>query len=403
MTDTVAAAFSIAGRPIGPGHPVYIIAELSANHGHDEQVAIDLVRAAAAAGADAVKLQTYTPDTITIDSDAPPFRTGSESLWSGSTLYELYKEGTMPWEWQPRLKTLAESLGMDCFASPFDPTAVDFLVAMDVPAFKVASFELVDLPLIRRMASTGTAADHVDRDGHGGRDRRGDRRGARGWGDARSRCSSARAPTRRRPEDVNLRAIDAMATRWGLPVGLSDHTIGTTVPVAAVALGACIVEKHMTLSADDTTLDATFSLDRDAFREMVDAVRVDRAGARWDPHRPDRFRGREPPVPAIAVRRGGHRRRRAAHRAQRPLDPAGRWAAHPPLRGGPGSSGGPPDRARNPVGLRLARRSRGSAGRLAHAVAAQRTLNSGLSGSQWSRSSRSPWSIAARRIGSTSS
>ncbi len=116
---------------------------------------MDLVRAAGAAGADAVKLQTYTPDTITIDSDAPPFRTGSESLWSGSTLYELYQEGTMPWEWQPRLKALAESLGMDCFASPFDATAVDFLVAMDVPAFKVASFELVDLPLIRRMASTG--------------------------------------------------------------------------------------------------------------------------------------------------------------------------------------------------------------------------------------------------------
>ena len=273
MTDTIAAAFAIAGRPIGPGHPVYIIAELSANHGHDEQVAIDLVRAAAAAGADAVKLQTYTPDTITIDSDAPPFRTGSESLWSGSTLYELYREGTMPWEWQPRLKTLAESLGMDCFASPFDATAVDFLVGMDVPAFKVASFELVDLPLIRKMASTGRPlimstgmATEAEIDEAIAAARTG---GATEI--ALLKCTSA-YPSQ--PEDVNLRAIDAMASRWGLPVGLSDHTIGTTVPVAAVALGACIVEKHMTLTAADTTLDATFSLDRDAFREMVDAVRI---------------------------------------------------------------------------------------------------------------------------------
>jgi N-acetylneuraminate synthase len=273
VTDTLAATFSIAGRPIGPGHPVYIIAELSANHGHDEQVATDLVRAAAAGGADAVKLQTYTPDTITIDSDAPPFRTGSESLWSGSTLYELYREGTMPWEWQPRLKTLAESLGMDCFASPFDATAVDFLVGMDVPAFKVASFELVDLPLIRKMASTGRPlimstgmATEAEIDEAIA--------AARAGGAAEIallKCTSA-YPSQ--PEDVNLRAIDAMAARWSLPVGLSDHTIGTTVPVAAVALGACIVEKHMTLSAGDTTLDATFSLDRDAFREMVDAVRV---------------------------------------------------------------------------------------------------------------------------------
>ena len=332
MTDTIAAAFAIAGRPIGPGHPVYIIAVLSANHGPDELVAIDVVRAAAAAGADAVKLQTYTPDTITIDSDAPPFRTGSESLWSGSTLYELYREGTMPWEWQPRLKTLAESLGMDCFASPFDATAVDFLVGMDVPAFKVASFELVDLPLIRKMASTGRPlimstgmATEAEIDEAIAAARTG---GATEI--ALLKCTSA-YPSQ--PEDVNLRAIDAMASRWGLPVGLSDHTIGTTVPVAAVALGACIVEKHMTLSAADTTLD-------------------------------DRFRGREPTVPAFAVRRGGHRSGRATHRTQHSLDPAGRRAAHPTLRGGPGSSRRSTDPARNPVGLRVAGRSGGSADRL---------------------------------------
>src|SRR6476661_10860612 len=149
------AAFSIAGRPIGPGHPVYVIAELSANHGQHEDVAIELVHAARNAGADAVKLQTYTADTITIASDAPSFRAGAGSLWKGTTLYDLYQEAYTPWEWQPRLKALAESLGMDCFSSPFDPTAVDFLMAMDVPAFKVASFELVDLPLVLRMARTG--------------------------------------------------------------------------------------------------------------------------------------------------------------------------------------------------------------------------------------------------------
>src|SRR5262245_60724378 len=149
------AAFSIAGRPIGPGKPVYVIAELSANHRQHEDVAVELVHAAHEAGADAVKLQTYTPDTITIDSDAPSFRAGSGSLWEGTTLHGLYEEAYMPWEWQPRLKALAESLGMDRFSSPFDPPAVDFLQAMDVPAYKVASFELVDIPLIERMARTG--------------------------------------------------------------------------------------------------------------------------------------------------------------------------------------------------------------------------------------------------------
>jgi len=149
------ADFSIAGRPIGAGHPVYVIAELSANHRQHEDVAVQLVHAAHEAGADAVKLQTYTPDTITIASDAESFRAGSGSLWEGTTLHSLYEEAYMPWDWQPRLKTLAESLGMHCFSSPFDPTAVDFLASLDVPAFKVASFELVDLPLIRRMAATG--------------------------------------------------------------------------------------------------------------------------------------------------------------------------------------------------------------------------------------------------------
>lgn len=267
------APFSVNGRTIGPGHPVNVVAELSANHGGDEQVAVRLVHAAREAGADAVKLQTYTADTITIRRDAPAFRPGTGSLWAGMTLYELYQAAATPWEWQPRLKALAESLGMDCFSSPFDPAAVDFLVSMDAPAFKVASFELVDLPLIRRMAetcrplimSTGMATEaEIDEAVTVAR-----AAGAREI--ALLKCTSAYPSP---PEAVNRRAIPAMAARWGLPVGLSDHTVGIVVPVGAVAFGACIVEKHLTLSHDDPTPDAPFSLDVAEFTAMVDAVRV---------------------------------------------------------------------------------------------------------------------------------
>ncbi len=264
--------FSIAGRPIGPGEPVYVIAELSANHRQHEDVAIALVHAASEAGADAVKLQTYTADTITIDSDAPSFRAGSGSLWQGTTLHDLYEEAHTPWDWQPRIKALAESLGMDCFSSPFDPTAVAFLEAMNVPAFKVASFELVDLPLIRLMArtgrplimSTGMATEaEIDEAVDAAR--------AAGATDiALLKCTSAYPSP---PESVNLRAIPAMAERWGLPVGLSDHTLGDVAAIGAVAVGACIVEKHFKMAGDDTSPDAAFSLDQDAFRRMVDAIR----------------------------------------------------------------------------------------------------------------------------------
>lgn len=273
MTTDRVAPFSINGRPIGPGHPVYVIAEMSANHRQDESIAMELVRVAHRAGADAIKLQTYTPDTITIRSDAPAFRAGSGSLWAGTTLHDLYRTAYTPWEWQPRLKALASSLGLDCFSSPFDPTAVDFLEAMDVPAFKVASFELVDLPLIRKMAATGRPlvmstgmATEAEIDEAV--------TAARGGGASQIallKCTSAYPSP---PEAVNLRTIPAMAERWGLPVGLSDHTTGIAVPVAAVALGASIVEKHLTLSRDDPTPDAPFSLDGESFAQMVEAIRV---------------------------------------------------------------------------------------------------------------------------------
>jgi N-acetylneuraminate synthase len=272
-SDAMTASFSIAGRPIGPGHPVYIIAELSANHRQHEDVAIELVHAARDAGADAVKLQTYTPDTITIANDSPSFRAGAGSIWKGTTLYVLYQEAYTPWEWQPRLKALAESLGMDCFSSPFDPTAVDFLVAMDVPAFKVASFELVDLPLVRRMASTGRPlvmstgmATEAEID-----EAVAAARSAGATEIALLKCTSAYPSP---PESVNLRAIPAMAERWGLPVGLSDHTLGDVVAIGAVAMGACILEKHFKLAGDDTSPDAAFSLDPAGFAHMVEQVRI---------------------------------------------------------------------------------------------------------------------------------
>jgi pseudaminic acid synthase len=269
----MSAEFAINGRQIGPGRPVYVIAEISANHGQDYDAAVRLVRGAADAGADAVKLQTYTPDTITIDSDGPAFRQGDGSLWAGTTLHDLYAEAYMPWEWQPRLKAVADDLGIDCFSSPFDDTAVDFLLAMDVPAFKVASFELVDLPLIRRMAETGRPvimstgmATEAEVD-----EAVAVARGAGATQLALLKCTSAYPSP---PEAMNLRAIPAMAERWGLPVGLSDHTTGEAVPVAAVALGACIVEKHITWSHEDRTPDAAFSLDVDEFRAMVDSIRI---------------------------------------------------------------------------------------------------------------------------------
>lgn len=266
------AAFAIAGRRIGPGEPVYVIAELSANHGQDYERAATILRLAHRAGADAIKLQTYTPDTITIASDAPAFRAGSGSLWEGTTLHDLYQGAYTPWEWQPKLKALADELGIHCFSSPFDPTAVDFLLDMDVPAFKIASFELVDLPLIMRAAATGrplilstgmATVEEVDEAVATAR-----RAGATQI--ALLKASSAYpAP----PESMNLRAIPWMAERYGVPIGLSDHTLGSTAAISAVSLGASIVEKHIMGSHDDATADEAFSLDPVEFAAMVDAIR----------------------------------------------------------------------------------------------------------------------------------
>ena len=224
-------------------------------------------------GADAVKLQTYTPDTLTIQSDRPEFRIGGGTPWDGKTLYDLYSEAYMPWEWQPKLKNAADDLGIDLFSSPFDKSAVDFLEEMDVPSYKVASFEIVDIPLIEYIASKGkpiimstgmaTLAEIEEAVAAA--------RGAGASQIALLKCTSAYpAP----PEEMNLRSIPHLAEAFGVPVGLSDHTLGIAAPVAAVALGACIVEKHFTLSRSTPSPDSAFSLEPDEFKAMVEAIRT---------------------------------------------------------------------------------------------------------------------------------
>jgi N-acetylneuraminate synthase len=260
-------------RRIGSEEPVYIIAELSANHNQDYNQAVELVKAAKDAGADAVKLQTYTPDTMTIKCDRPEFRIGGGTLWDGRTLYDLYAEAYMPWEWQPKLKELADELGMDLISTPFDPTAVDFLEQLGVPAHKLASFELVDIPLIEKMAATGKPLIISTGMATLGEIEEAVQT-ARGAGADQMvllRCNSGYpAPA----EEMNLAAIPHLAEAFGVPAGLSDHTLGIAVPVAAVALGACVVEKHFTLSRAVPGPDSAFSLEPHEFREMVEAIRV---------------------------------------------------------------------------------------------------------------------------------
>ncbi|MBM3871502.1 MAG: pseudaminic acid synthase [Verrucomicrobia bacterium] len=264
---------TIGSRKVGPGQPAYLIAELSANHGQDFDQAVRVVRAMAASGADAVKVQTYTADTLTIPCDNEYFRIGGGTLWDGRTLHDLYQEAFMPWEWQPKLQSVANELGLDFFSTPFDASAVDFLEAMNVPCHKVASFELVDLPLLKKIAatrkpviaSTGMAteeeiAEAVKTLRDGGCTQL-----------ALLKCTSAYPAL---PEEMHLRTLSDLAARFSVPVGLSDHTMGHTVPVAAVALGACIVEKHFTLSRATPGPDSAFSLEPEEFAAMVTAIRT---------------------------------------------------------------------------------------------------------------------------------
>ena len=263
---------NINNRKIGPGEPTYLIAELSANHRQDFELAAKMVRAAKAAGADAVKLQTYTPDTITIDCDKPSFSHDQTSLWAGKNLYQLYEEAYTPWDWQPKLKKLADEIGIDLFSSPFDHTAVDFLEQMDVPAYKIASFEIVDIPLIEKVAatgkpliiSTGMATTEEIYDAILAAQKAGAKEVA-----LLKCCSAYPAPASR----MNLRTIPDMAIRFKVPIGLSDHTLDNEIPITSVALGACIIEKHFTLDRSSASADAAFSMEPDEFKNMVKAIR----------------------------------------------------------------------------------------------------------------------------------
>ena len=277
--------FAIGGRPVGPGVPVFVIAEVSANHAGRLGTALDIVRAAADAGADAVKLQTYTPDTMTLDLDTEPFVVGAGSPWTGRRLYGLYAEAQTPWEWHEPIASLASDLGLTWLSTPFDTTAVSFLEGLDVPALKIASFELTDPELIGAAASTGRPvvlstgmATEEEIDAAVGRARR-DGNGQL----ALLRCSSAYPSG---PDGLDLRSIPYMEERWGGPIGFSDHTLGSVAAIVSVSLGAVLLEKHLTLRRADGGPDASFSAEPDEFADLVAAVRVaERAlgGVRFGP------------------------------------------------------------------------------------------------------------------------
>jgi len=267
------AVFRIGHREITADKPTYVIAELSANHNQSFSDARELVKVAYEVGADAVKLQTYTADTLTLNCRNAYFQIGEATVWKGKNLYDIYSEAYTPWEWQATLKKDAEELGMHCFSSPFDFTAVEFLEQINVPAYKIASFEMVDIALIEKVASTGkptimstgmaTQAEILEAVQTF--------RKAGGGDLALLKCTSSYpAP----PEEMNLRTISDMSERFGVVAGLSDHSMDTAVAVTAVALGARIIEKHITLTRSVDGPDSSFSLEPDEFREMIAAIRT---------------------------------------------------------------------------------------------------------------------------------
>jgi len=250
----------------------YIIAELSANHGGSLEHACRTIQAMHEAGADAVKLQTYTADTMTIKCDRPEFKIGGGSIWEGRDLYELYEEAHTPWEWHKDLFQCANELGMDCFSTPFDSTSVDFLEQFNPPYYKIASFELVDLPLIEYVASKGRPI--IMSTGMGSLAEISEAVAvikSAGVPLTLLKCTSAYPSP---PDLMNLRTISHLAETFQVPCGLSDHTLGIAVPVAAVALGASVVEKHVTLSRDIPGPDSVFSLEPHEFKQMVESIRI---------------------------------------------------------------------------------------------------------------------------------
>ncbi|MCR5418288.1 MAG: pseudaminic acid synthase [Lachnospiraceae bacterium] len=261
----------IKAHTISEDSPVYFIAEMSGNHNMDYDRAVAIIDAAKEAGADAVKLQTYTPDTITIDCDSELFQVG-KGLWEGRTLYGLYQEAYTPWDWQPKLMEHARDIGIDCFSSPFDLTSVDFLQELNVPAYKIASYEINDIPLIRKVAATGkpviisTGIAHLEDIELALRTCREEKN----ENVILLKCVSS-YPT---PYELfNLKGIPLLREAFDCQVGLSDHSMGSEVAVAAVALGARVVEKHFTLSRAEGGVDSAFSMEPAEFSRMVTEIR----------------------------------------------------------------------------------------------------------------------------------
>ncbi len=268
-------SFSIGDRQIGPGHRPFIIAEMSGNHNQSLERALEIVEAAAATGADALKIQTYTADTMTIDlAEGEFFIADENSLWEGKSLYELYQEAHTPWEWHEPIYARARKLGMIPFSTPFDATAVDFLEGLDNAIYKIASFENTDIPLIQRVAATGkpmiistgmATLEEITESVTAAREA--------GCEDlVLLKCTSTYPAT---PDNTNILTIPDIGERFDCIPGLSDHTMGTGVAVASVALGACVIEKHFTLRRADGGVDSAFSMEPEEMRALV--VETERA------------------------------------------------------------------------------------------------------------------------------
>jgi pseudaminic acid synthase len=263
--------FKIDGCMIGDNHKPYIIAEMSANHNNDINTAINIIKQAKIAGADAIKIQTYTADTLTLNCKTSPFE--AQGAWQGQYLYDLYVDASMPWQWTSTLQKVAKQIGITLFSSPFDISAIEFLETLDIPAYKIASPEIIDLPLIKRIAqtkkpiilSTGNATISQINDAievlanENVQDL------------AILKCTSQYPAT---PKDIHLKTIPYLKELYQVPVGLSDHTLGSAIPIGAVALGANIIEKHFIVNRTDTTADSFFSATPDELKQIVDGSKM---------------------------------------------------------------------------------------------------------------------------------